>query len=163
MAGMTALKKSWENGGSRAIMSREILFRGKRLSDGNWAEGSFVQLEDAGIPNESYRAVIIPKRESGLFLDLKNDRHELGFRCWDLVDPKTVCQYTGLTDKNGRKIFEGDIVRIDGDVFTVFWDEVNLEIGLKNKEESFGICCVHPNSIEIIGNVFDNPCLILSY
>ena len=77
-----------------------------------------------------------------------------------LVDPETICQDTGLTDKNGRKIFESDIVRVGKDIYIVFWSECNYEIGIKNKEESMGIAYVYPGGIWVIGNIFDNPELI---
>ena len=77
-----------------------------------------------------------------------------------MVDPETVCQYTGLTDKNGRKIYEGDIVRVDEKIYITFWNECNFEIGIRNNEESMGIAYVYPSDIEVIGNIFDNPELV---
>lgn len=69
---------------------REILFRGKLRGDGRWAEGNLVVRKD-GV------CIITP------------DDTPLG--CYGQVDPATVGQFTGLTDKTGRKIFEGDVIR----------------------------------------------------
>ena len=69
---------------------REILFIAKRLSDGAWVEGYLYRLHDSLNP----------------FIMLRN-RHGEAYE----VDPSTVCQYTGLTGRNGKKVFVGDIVR----------------------------------------------------
>ena len=69
---------------------REILFKAKRWRDGKWVYGDLNNLHDS---------VIIHWYNNGC-------------RVSDEVDPSTVCQYTGLTDKNGKKIFEGDVLKI---------------------------------------------------
>jgi uncharacterized phage protein (TIGR01671 family) len=73
-------------------MTREILFRGKRLDNGKWAYGDL--LHDWQDKGDCIRQGA-EHSECGIFA----------------VDPATIGQFTGLTDKNGRRIFEGDIVR----------------------------------------------------
>ena len=79
------------------------------------------------------------------------------------VLPKTICQYVGLEDRYGQKIFEGDIVRVvyNGNEFEyiVMWDENENDFKATNGKENYGSnfqylsCC---DEIEVIGNIYDN-------
>ena len=125
---------------------REILFRGKRIDNGEWLEGSFLNDRDGSF-------YICPAVSDISYGDGGN-RRRIG--CWYKVDPSTVGQYTGLKDKNGKRIFEGDILCFDKTVFVCYWDGGNIEFGLRNNEESIGMAYVAVYDAEIIGNVHDN-------
>lgn len=124
---------------------REILFRGKRMADGKWLYGYYSdeKAEDTDFP------CIVP-------LDL------VSYYDW-AVDSETVGQYIGLTDKNGKKVFEGDIVKAN-DTYT----EMSFIGVVKFDNGSFYIYDSNFNShyrwmdyeVKIIGNICDNPELL---
>lgn len=125
---------------------REILFRGKREYDGKWIEGSLCTT----IPSDEGFYTIS-------FFDCE------GYYIEERVSPETVGQYTGLTDKNGTKIFEGDIVKGKDHL------EKDLEVYgyIDHKNGSFvivGDFMTHYRwldyEIEVIGNTTDNPELL---
>ena len=126
---------------------REILFRGKHMHvcpenkhlDGTWVEGY--------LADENH---------------INDGKYEF------LIDPETICQYTGLTDKNGKKIWENDI--LEGHLDDKFPEDVTREkviwheSGWKTEEPG----CVDKEyldefdteNFEVVGNVFDNPELL---
>lgn len=74
------------------------------------------------------------------------------------VDYKTVGQYTGLTDKNNNKIFEGDIVKHKGEIYEIKYFEKYARFAPSNNRTVFMVCAF--NCLEVIGNVYDNPELL---
>ena len=122
---------------------REILFEGKRTDNNEWICGS---LKHTKIKDFDYYEIIT----------LDNLQSAT-------VKPETIRQFTGLTDKNGKKIFEGDIVRgCWRTVFSVYFDECYLQFRAKLPEGTERDIDYYGNSekLETIGNIHDNPELL---
>ncbi len=122
---------------------RKILFKAKRLDNGEWVDGFYCCIGPVG----QEKHYIIPMYASAFY----------GVE----VDPSTVCEYTGLTDKHGKKIFEGDIVRRETAYYgkhNVYAEPVVWEDDIEN--DSFGEpytsgYCIHGGNWEVIGNIHD--------
>ena len=131
---------------------REILFRGKRVIDGKWVES----------------CCPLGEMHSGTVT-------------YDFIS-ETVCQYTGLTDKNGRKIFEGDIITYQHDnddcpfpnkdtkrrVGRVYFQEFRSCFAVAEGRNGSDMInqdlfkyVQNGNRVQVIGNIFDNPELLL--
>lgn len=122
---------------------REILYRGKRKDNDEWVYGYYCRCGWTGMEKD----VIIPSHASTLYgID---------------VIPETVGQYTGLTDKNGVKIFEGDIVRYSGEkhivVFETRGETGYFGIKIDHIETWYFCLSVPAKLMEVIGNIHDNP------
>ena len=128
----------WEGRRSEreVLTMREILFRGKRQYTGEWAES----VCPLGVMHA-------------------------GHLCDDF-EPSTVGQYTGRTDKNGKRVFEGDIIRLyNGAVGVVLWSDNDqaylifqdpVKMVILDDFGNYG----RPEYYEVIGNIYDNPELL---
>ena len=135
-------------------MNREIIFRGKIIDNGEWAYGSLVVEED-----KYYIALNIND-------NIKRDDYDVYML---EVIPKTVRQYTGLHDKNGKAIYEGNIVKVNDEIIAeVIWENdylgyflyANEENSIDSFENGEQPLYDYWGSIEVIGNIYDNPELL---
>lgn len=124
---------------------REILFRGKRTDSYNDTEGFFASYKGRAYIIEMVNELVVN---------------------WHEVIPESVSEYTGIKDKNSKRIFEGDIIKVKFEGFT--WSNMRVDF----KQGAF--CLVHGEynrlykfnglapsvSLEVIGNIHDNPELI---
>lgn len=131
-------------------MTDRYLFKAKRIDNGEWVEGFYCIkkpycFDDRTI--SSLRTIIIKEHSSTGTVSFE-------------VNPDTVCQYTGLTDKNGNKIWENDVVMLDDELWLVKWSDNDAQFTIEDDctIEHFGN--VWGADCEVYGNSFDNPELL---
>ena len=135
---------------------REILFRGKRSDTGEWIYGLYGEYFN-GKKNIPCISIVDTRAIAGSF-------------CYEVI-PETIGQFTGLTDKNGTRVFEGDIVIIGSnksfptmiEFLSGSWQCVRKYTD-KGRENEYSYLhrleYDNPNQYEVIGNRFDNPELL---
>ena len=130
------------------------IYRGKRKDTGEWVEVNLIESDNSHYPMVLIGHVITSrdKHTNALFFD--------GFDLCE-VDPSTVGQFTGLLDKNGKRIFDGDVLTVDGEdgFFVLEFQEDTARFVM-----SGGIVVDFDNfwsyEVEAIGNIHDNPELL---
>lgn len=125
---------------------REILFKGKRKRTGKWVEGTAILFDSI--------------KNTWLLRDKEYRPIEFGETYYS-IDPETVGQYTGLTDKNGKKIFEGDICKYrsnysGGFIISVVTYTDGCFLDMADENSGFNLS----DKLEVIGNIHDNPELL---
>lgn len=143
------------SGERRGIVNREILFRGKRIDTGEWAEGWYCKQVFSRWPLKS---CIIPSQLA-----------EAGEISHFAIIPETVGQYTGLKDIHGVKIFEGDIIKQYektqfGDPVSDFglvkWDNKECMLFRTSTRIGKDRLVTSRDIYEVVGNIYDNPDLL---
>ena len=149
---------------------RDILFRGKRCDNGEWVQGFYVRAEHHWHKHGIHKDwIVCSASANGGWFALHNKY---------AVKAETVCQFTDLTDKNGKKVFEGDILKFTDTNAEYEWIG-KVEFGNPNAEYNWGFQLVYisgtkPNTdillwfdmeetgaySEVIGNIHDNPELL---
>ena len=135
---------------------REILFRGKRVDNGEWVYGGILQ-------TENWTSIFTYKDYQGGI----NEPPSCDVEDYEVI-PSTIGQYTGLTDKNGIEIFEGDIVKsceYDDVYFVKYFDNDNYSAFDCVPDVPLCECnglsyLVNEEGCKVIGNIHDNPELL---
>ena len=135
-------------------MGDRYLFRGKRIDNGEWVEGYLSYPFCTKKGNESYYFYA---------------KDSLGFFCRCVVDASTICQCTGLKDKNGKLIWENDVCDRKEqypEIVKYCNGDWTLDYSYASHKESGGCYCnlgfyaEERKCVEVIGNIFDNPELL---
>ena len=136
-------------------MNRKIKFRGKRVDNGKWVYGN---LQQQAVINEEYYITSITSPHN----EFLNNSH--------IIDSKTVGQYTGLKDKNGVEIYEGDLLRYSEDtseisgIDEVFYNEEygTFEVAINRKRNDTEVLGFYLSRLgigtkyEVIGNIYES-------
>lgn len=127
---------------------REILFKAKRKDNGKWIEGYYLKRYD-----------LLGNEEHLIF-------HADSYTVWEYaeIDPETLCQFTGLRDKNGKRIWENDILMAHLDEFypedvtyeTIEWGVAGWVTHEANSVDKQYLDEFDLEHFKVVGNIFDN-------
>ena len=118
---------------------REILFHGKRVDNGEWVEGDVLQTR---YHSGHIEYQIMPQTPVSSAVP---------------VLPETIGQYTGLTDKNRIKIFEGDIIEFHEEIGKIKYSDYDAAFDIIFDTWNTNFSVTDERRIEVIGNIHDNP------
>ena len=148
---------------------REILFKAKQISDGEWVSGgSFITFFDNGV--KSFFMPQFNEKCTCEHDEITDDILSFSECRFYKVDPETICQFTGLHDKHGNKIWENDIVKYEDDLVNMVkvdligWNETHAAFTRLHRSK-MGLQYLYidefiASNSEVIGNIFDNPELL---
>lgn len=142
------------------------IVKAKMLKTGKWVTGYYYKMAETthcvidDCPPVPFHHYILQESMTDWELPNQMLRYE--------VDPETICICTGLSDKNGKSIFEGDIVKDKFDVvFKIFWEDKKYRFAYEATMNSvllqglrWTLNQLEENEIEVVGNIFDNPELL---
>jgi len=156
-------------------MNREILFKAKRKDNGKWVEGYYCKLDETTYCiSEDYERHPVPTHHYILYETMTDWGLPNRFLQFE-IDPDAICQFTGLIDKNGRKIWENDIVTItlecddylipsETGIVEYSYGQYELKVKAPDGQEAYSNLINKlseaPFEIEKLGNIFDNPDLL---
>lgn len=126
-------------------IKRVIQFRGKSKDSDEWLYGHYGRNTTSAWP---LKDVIYPSADA-----------EAGYLHYEEIDPATLGQYTGINDRNGKPIFEGDIVRISGSAAEAITEKERILMVDFGCDSSYavGYGLFKCFDYEVIGNIYDNP------
>ncbi len=134
-------------------MENRYLYRGKRIDNGEWAQGNLIRSNDAEV---GYEAIVIPTNDSNMYTKGEG-RGDLGFENWHRVNETTICQRTGY-----EGIYEKDIFRYEDEDYVIKWsdDSLSWEATSLETDVSVPLGDINPDYMVVIGNEIDNPELL---